>query len=463
VADDLDTNANDTDADDAVGTHPSLEAARRKPAAAIDFRDEDEQATVALPADSLAQLEPLARAPRPEPAPRDAARTSAAAFLIAPSSSARVPPPPVTSRVPPPSTRLPAPPSGLRLPPPSTRSSRPPAPPSGRLLPAIPAPPATPRGSQVPPSVPPPPVVVTEPPAPALLAPVVTAPVMATPLPAVSQPLPSIRPLAHSIPPPAPTSSRGAIVFAVAAVAAAAVFSIGMVAHSRGLAGFGFGKGSVVVTLGGPGGVAVPGAEVRVDGRPRCTESPCSVVDLDPGAHVVEVSAPGYVRAAARAFVVRAGEQGAMQIALEPMDAWAAPRAAQPAPQALPASAQPAEATPRAASAPEPAPSKPAEPAAAGHGARAPARAAAAREPAPRAAPAAAEPAPEQKQEKGLLQVSAGTSANVVVDGRPIGAAPRTVRLKPGTHTVVIAAADGRREVRSVTVSPGGTHSVGAF
>jgi hypothetical protein len=75
-------------------------------------------------------------------------------------------------------------------------------------------------------------------------------------------------------------------------------------------------KGVLIVTLAGPGGKAVDGASVLVDGAVRCAQSPCRVDDLAPGAHTVGVQAPGYTRPADRAIVIESGSQAVVDFVL---------------------------------------------------------------------------------------------------------------------------------------------------
>jgi hypothetical protein len=62
---------------------------------------------------------------------------------------------------------------------------------------------------------------------------------------------------------------------------------------------------------------------------------------------------------------------------------------------------------------------------------------------------------------KGTLSISANTPVNVVVDGRPLGKAPQSVRVAAGKHTVMFAGEQGRR-VQVVDVGPGETKAVAA-
>jgi hypothetical protein len=75
-------------------------------------------------------------------------------------------------------------------------------------------------------------------------------------------------------------------------------------------------KGVLIVTLAGPGGKAVDGASVLVDGVVRCAHSPCRVDDLSAGAHTVGVQAPGYTRPADRAIVIESGSQAVVDFVL---------------------------------------------------------------------------------------------------------------------------------------------------
>ncbi len=74
--------------------------------------------------------------------------------------------------------------------------------------------------------------------------------------------------------------------------------------------------GALTVTVSGPGGRAIDGVQVFVDGTKRCDASPCKVVDLANGAHLVHAAAKGYQETADQAVSVQAGQQGTENISL---------------------------------------------------------------------------------------------------------------------------------------------------
>jgi serine/threonine-protein kinase len=76
--------------------------------------------------------------------------------------------------------------------------------------------------------------------------------------------------------------------------------------------------GTLTVTGVGPNGAPPDMLEIRVDDRTVCTQSPCSVARLAVGAHTVEVSAPGYVKSAARAAEIEAGQTAVLDFSLTP-------------------------------------------------------------------------------------------------------------------------------------------------
>jgi hypothetical protein len=62
----------------------------------------------------------------------------------------------------------------------------------------------------------------------------------------------------------------------------------------------------------------------------------------------------------------------------------------------------------------------------------------------------------------GIINVTSSPPANVVLDGRPLGKAPRVVRVPAGNHTVVfIHPLYGRRSLK-VNVRPGAATSASA-
>jgi hypothetical protein len=68
-------------------------------------------------------------------------------------------------------------------------------------------------------------------------------------------------------------------------------------------------KGTLLVTVSGPGGAAVEGVQVFVDGKAVCTGSPCNVPDLPKGAHLVRASAQGLGDTADESISIEAGSQ----------------------------------------------------------------------------------------------------------------------------------------------------------
>ncbi len=75
-------------------------------------------------------------------------------------------------------------------------------------------------------------------------------------------------------------------------------------------------KGSLVVSVSGPGGKAIDGVQVFVDDTQRCDRSPCQVTDLPRGVHFVKVAAAGYTTTAPKAVKINAGEEGAENVEL---------------------------------------------------------------------------------------------------------------------------------------------------
>lgn len=75
-------------------------------------------------------------------------------------------------------------------------------------------------------------------------------------------------------------------------------------------------KGSLVVSVAGPGGKAIDGVQVFVDNSQRCDASPCQVTDLKSGVHFIKVVAAGYTTTAPKAVKINAGEESAENIEL---------------------------------------------------------------------------------------------------------------------------------------------------
>jgi serine/threonine-protein kinase len=75
-------------------------------------------------------------------------------------------------------------------------------------------------------------------------------------------------------------------------------------------------KGSMVLTVAGPGNKPVDTVEVYVDGAKKCEASPCRVMDLPAGTHLVKVTAAGYQPTADQAVKVSGGDEAVQNISL---------------------------------------------------------------------------------------------------------------------------------------------------
>jgi hypothetical protein len=74
--------------------------------------------------------------------------------------------------------------------------------------------------------------------------------------------------------------------------------------------------GTIVVTVAGPGDIAVDGVRVFVDEVERCPNSPCRIEKLTEGVHIVRATAPGYASMAAKPIEVEAGEERPVALVL---------------------------------------------------------------------------------------------------------------------------------------------------
>jgi serine/threonine-protein kinase len=170
-----------------------------------------------------------------------------------------------------------------------------------------------PLGSRVPP---PPPVPSKPPPAPPAPSPMrsLAPPGASRPLP----PPPMTQPATASLPAPslpdaygshAPAGNRNLVMV----LAAAVILAVGLGAYflSQGK------RGSLVVTVAGPGNKPVDGVEIYVDGaKAACSGSPCRVSDLKPGTHLLKVSAAGYPPTADVGVRVPSGEEAVQNVEL---------------------------------------------------------------------------------------------------------------------------------------------------
>ena len=76
------------------------------------------------------------------------------------------------------------------------------------------------------------------------------------------------------------------------------------------------GSGGLVISVSGPGGTAISGVSVLVDGREVCVDSPCKVDDLKPGSYVIKARAKGFAEMTGRAQEVGSDAQRAINIEL---------------------------------------------------------------------------------------------------------------------------------------------------
>jgi serine/threonine-protein kinase len=190
------------------------------------------------------------------------------------------------------------------------------------------APPPPPPAAGAPPpaagALPPPPVVGSAVPPPSRQTTLMTRPasVPAPTLPRAPLPPP---PKAASLAPYAPPSPPAQAVFEAPHLAQPSSggrgLLIGIVVLL--LAGAGAGamflmpkKGSMVVTVAGPGNKAVDTIEVYVDDKKKCEASPCRVVELAAGTHLVRVTAAGYQLTADQAVKITGGDEAVQNIAL---------------------------------------------------------------------------------------------------------------------------------------------------
>lgn len=76
--------------------------------------------------------------------------------------------------------------------------------------------------------------------------------------------------------------------------------------------------GSLVVNVAGPGDSSVEVLSVVLDDVEKCTQAPCRVEKLAAGTHVIRVVAPGFVKSAEKAIVIRGGGTETVDFSLVP-------------------------------------------------------------------------------------------------------------------------------------------------
>jgi PEGA domain len=186
------------------------------------------------------------------------------------------------------------------------------------------APPPPPPAAGAPPSPPTPPPAAGAPPPASLRQTLMTRPPVSVPPPTLPRaPLPpppkAVAPsYAPPIPPPQsifepPPQAQasgggrllmiGVVVLLLAAAGAGVIFLMPK-------------KGSMVLTVAGPGNKPVDSIEVYVDGAKKCDASPCRVVELAAGTHLVKVTAPGYQPTADQAVKISSGDEAVQNVAL---------------------------------------------------------------------------------------------------------------------------------------------------
>ncbi|MEZ4370226.1 MAG: hypothetical protein R3B07_05345 [Polyangiaceae bacterium] len=271
----------------------------------------------------------------------------------------------------------------------------------------------------------------------------------------------SAPPTSMSQPPPAPQPAKGGASKLLVAAAAVLVLAVGgLAAKQAGVAGFGAKDGTLLASVAGPGGSAIDKFELFVDGSKRCEASPCKVDGLSEGEHFLKVMAPGYESSAAISISVKGGATTDQRVDLVPSkDGAAAAKADSPAEKPKADEALSLEDLGK---------KKQAEDTKAEDD-KAPLSSGAASKAAPGSKVGAKEEAPAKDKDeakdsaaasdKGMINISSIPPVNVVVDGKPIGMAPKTVRVAAGSHTIVFIGAEGR-QVRSVNVKGGGSTSV---
>ncbi|MBX3182510.1 MAG: PEGA domain-containing protein [Polyangiaceae bacterium] len=323
-------------------------------------------------------------------------------------------------------------------------------------------------GTSAAPPPPPTPAPISVPPAPAVSAPVPSVPVPSVPgpmsVPPVSAPPPvSTMPVlsqpvvVHQA--PAPSGNNKLIVGALVLLALVAA---GLVYQQ--FAGGGAKEGTLLANVSGPGGTAVDKFELFVDGSRRCEASPCKVDGLTAGEHFVKVVAPGFESSAAVSVNIEGGQTRTHSIELVP------DKSAKPTDE--PAKAD-AKTDSKADSAKEDsakddtlsvdqlgdkrADEKADTKATAKADTKTAVKGAAAKG-AAKGAEKGDDKGAAASNEQGTIHISSTPPSNVVVDGKPIGMTPKSVKVAPGPHTIVFIGPEGRK-VQGVNVKPGGTHS----
>jgi eukaryotic-like serine/threonine-protein kinase len=117
-------------------------------------------------------------------------------------------------------------------------------------------------------------------------------------------------PASLPIPVPPRSSARGIALAVIAVLGVGLIVAVVLLALPS--------KGSLVVTVAGPGNKPVDSLQVLVDGAQRCQASPCRVPNLAAGTHMVRVVAAGYQQTADRAVSVEKGSEADLNLTLAP-------------------------------------------------------------------------------------------------------------------------------------------------
>lgn len=81
---------------------------------------------------------------------------------------------------------------------------------------------------------------------------------------------------------------------------------------------FSGGSGTIVVSVGGPGGKAIDNVSILVNDEPKCSQSPCVIDGLAAKTHSVRATAPGFAEMAPMLVKVEKGEETPVNLELVP-------------------------------------------------------------------------------------------------------------------------------------------------
>ncbi len=118
---------------------------------------------------------------------------------------------------------------------------------------------------------------------------------------------PASTPAPSSVPPTG-TTNRTPLVFAAVAAALVALALFFVLRPTQ---------GALTVTVAGPVGEPLDEVQVFVDGKSRCSSSPCKLEELEAGTHMVHAEAAGHLGTADRAVTISGGQEAVMNIKLE--------------------------------------------------------------------------------------------------------------------------------------------------